>query len=256
MPHGIKVTDLFKELSRFNAGFVVVGDQERIHGIVTEGLMLQIFLKFQQHPEHQALISFRQYFEPVQFAQQEEDMGALLKKVLTAVGHRVVVLDQNQKAVGYLTAKNILPHFAGTTANEDNSKPNAGKWESDLYFYESFFEKAPFMMHSVNSEGHLQMANEMLHRVLGYQYPELIGRHLSELYTAENLKKAQKGVEVILKEGFHKIVHSAMLTKLGTPIEVEVASRALHDVRGNPIGTVTVSRPLDMKVLLGALKFS
>jgi PAS domain S-box-containing protein len=146
----------------------------------------------------------------------------------------------------------VLPQFMGS--RDRSHIEGQKKWETDFYFYESFFDKAPFMMHSVNSEGRVQMANEMLHRVLGYEYPELIQRHLSDIYTKENWSKAQKGVEVIFKEGFHKVVKSAMLTKSGDVIEVELASRALVNTAGQVVGTVTVSRPLDMKILIDSLK--
>jgi PAS domain S-box-containing protein len=246
------LAELFDRLSGLPEGFAVVGESSRAHGVIHEGTLLQIFLKHKQNPKYDALIFYRNYFDPIQFVQQEEDLNLVLKKVLMSVGNRIFVLNSDQKIIGYITAKDVLPQFLGSRnqCHGEGSK----KWDTDFSFYEYFFDKAPFMMHSVNSEGKIQMANEMLHRVLGYDYPELIQRHLSDLYTEENWAKAQKGVQVIFKEGFHKVVKSAMLTKSGEAIEVELASRALLNPLGYRIGTVTVSRPLDMNVLIQSLK--
>jgi hypothetical protein len=41
-----------------------------------------------------------------------------------------------------------------------------------------------------------------------------------------------------------------MVTSSGTKLEVELVSRALTDQHQNPIGTMTISRPIDMKFLI------
>lgn len=245
------VEDLFKS-SNYNLGFWIVGEASRVHGIISEASLLKIFLKNQLHPERQSLILFRDAFEPIQFIQEEEPIGEVLKKVLIAVGNRALVLNNKHEVKGFITIQDLLPHFLGD--RKVNPALPKSDWESDLYYYENFFDKAPFMMHSVNAEGHIQMANEMLHSVLGYTYPDLVGMHFLQLYTPENWSKAQKGVKVIFKEGFHQVVNSSMMTKDKQKIDVELASRALHSTQGHPIGTVTVSRPLDMQVLIQTLR--
>lgn len=251
LKYDLSTAELFKH-SLQPLGFWVVGEGSRVHGMVTEASLLKIFLKNQLHPERQSLILFREAFEPVQFIQEEEPIGEVLKKVLVAIGNRVLVLNNKQVVTGFITIQDLLPHFLGERKSETFHVKS--DWESDLYFYENFFDKAPFMMHSVNAEGSIQMANEMLHSVLGYSYPELVGMHFLQLYTPDNWNKAQKGVEVIFKSGFHQVVKSCMLTKNKQKIEVELASRALHNTKGQPIGTVTVSRPLDMQVLIQTLR--
>ena len=246
------LSELFDKLSHLPQGFAVVGQSQKAHGVIHEGTLLQIFLKHKQTPKYNTLIHYRSFFDPIQFVQQEESLESILKKVLTSVGNRIFVINSDTEIVGYITAKDVLPQFLG--AREQSYDETAKKWETDFYFYENFFDKAPFMMHSVNSQGQIQMANEMLHRVLGYDYPQLIQRHLSDLYTSENWQKAQKGVKVIFKEGFHKVVKSAMVTKSGQSIDVELASRGLLNTGGQVVGTVTVSRPLDMNVLIQSLQ--
>jgi len=252
--YDMSLNELFDHVSHLPEGFAVVGDESRAHGVIHEGILLQIFLKHKHTPNQKALIFYRDFFDPIQFVQQEEDLNSVLKKVLTSVGNRIFVINSEQKIVGYVAARDVLPQFFGNRNRTQVEGYN--KWETDFYFYENFFDKAPFMMHSVNSEGRIQMANEMLHRVLGYEYPELIQRHLSDLYTSDNWLKAQTGMQVIFKKGFHKVVNSAMRMKNGEVIEIELASRALLDAQGQAVGTVTVSRPIDMNVLIKSLKIN
>jgi PAS domain S-box-containing protein len=197
----------------------------------------------------------------MQLIQQSEDFPEVMKKLMTAVGHRVFVIDSNSAVIGHITAKDILPFFSSQdsphtpTPNVSlgTSLPLIETLKSELYLYESFFEKSPFMMHSVNPQGSIQMANEMLHSILGYEYGELIGKTIFDLYPKENHKKASAGIQTILHQGFHQIIQGQMLTKHGQPIEVELASRALLDQRSQPVGTITVSRPLKMELILDNL---
>lgn len=249
-----KISELFEDQEVLPKGFVLIGNSKRVHGVLNEGGLLQIFLKFQQNKKQDQLIYFRDFFEPVQYIQEEEDLNSILKKTLTAVGHRIFVLDSSQSVVGYISARDVLPQFMGKRVTL--GEVDKFSWESQLYYFENFFDKAPLMMHSVNIYGDIQMANEMLHRVLGYEYPELIGKKLSDLYTQDNLLKAKKGIALILKDGFHQVVQSSMVKKDGKIVVVEIASRVLKNIQGESIGTVTVSRPLDMIVFIEALKMN
>ena len=107
-------------------------------------------------------------------------------------------------------------------------------------------------MHSVNPKGEIQMANEILHKVLGYEYGELIGKTIFDLYPKENHKKAQAGIQTILHKGFHQVIQAQMITHDKSVIDVEMASRALTDQKGVAVGTITVSRPLKMDKLISS----
>jgi PAS domain S-box-containing protein len=236
-----------------HSGFVAVrASQERFQGVLTEGALVRIYLKFQQQKEKETIILYRDLFEPMQLIHEDEVFPEVVKKLLTAVGHRVFVINSKSEVVGYISAKNVLPYF--TAQHHDSKGPRTEELKSDLYFYESFFEKSPFMMHSVNKDGVIQMANEMLHAVLEYPFGELIGRTIFDLYFKENQKKAEAGIKTIFSQGYHKVVRSQMLTKTGKTIEVELVSRALVNHFNEPVGTMTVSRPLDMEVLLKTFK--
>ncbi len=262
------VVEAIDFLKTHPSGFVTVkAADDRYQGVLTEGNLVRIFLRSQNQPDKQALIFYRDCFEPMQLIHQDEEFSEIVKKIMTAVGNRVFVIDNQGVVIGHITAKDILPTFVfkptdKPTAEKSHSQmpatlqvPGAqlDSMKSELYLYESFFEKSPFMMHSVNPKGVIQMANEILHTLLGYPYGELIGKTIFDLYPKENHKKAEAGIQTILNHGFHKVIQAQMIAKDGKVVEVEMASRALTDPSGKSVGTITVSRPLNMDELLAAL---
>jgi PAS domain S-box-containing protein len=230
----------------------VAASQDRIQGVLTEANLMRIYLRYQNQPGKDALIFYRDCFEPSQLILEGEDFHEVVKKVMTSVGNRVFVIDSSGKLIGHLTPKQVIPILAGKATAKAMQGAAFDELKSQLYLYESFFSKSPFMMHSVNSQGFIQMANEMLHHILGYEYGELIGKTIFDLYPKQNHEKAQAGIQTILSQGYHEVIKAQMVHKQGQIIEVELASRALVDPWKNPIGTMSVSRPLDMRLLLEA----
>lgn len=230
----------------------VMASEDRYHGVLTEAGMVRTYLRYQSKPSRDVLIHYRDLLEPAQLIQQNEIFPEIVKKIMTAVGNRVFVIDDSGKAIGHITAKDILPMFSKFGKSKHPTSATE-ELRSELYLYESFFEKSPFMMHSVDHKGNILMANEMLHAMLGYPYGELIGRTIFDLYPKEVHELAEKGIKTIFAKGFHKVVKSSMLHKNGSKVEVELMSRALHDQKDQPIGTITVSRPLDMEYLVQCL---
>lgn len=227
---------------------------DRYQGVLTEASLMRIYLKYQTQKDKEALVFYREYFEPMQLIIESEPFPEIVKKVLTAVGHRVFVIDGKSKVIGFISAKNILPMLAGGGIGPSKNQSGISEpLQSNLYLYESFFYNSPFLMHSANQTGTIQMANEVLHKVLGYEYGELIGKTIFDIYPKENHKKAEEGLKKILDRGYHKITTGTMVRKDQTQIEVELVSKALMDQNNHPIGTITVSRPMDIKVLLKSL---
>ncbi len=232
----------------------VQASPERFHGVITEGGLMRIYLRYKSHPERESLILYRDLFEPAQLINENEPFAEIVKKIVTAVGHRVFVINESSAVIGYIKAQDILPFFlekSRAAVTESPSDLNAV--HSNLYLYENFFTQSPFLMHSINRQGEIQMANEILHRVLGYQYGELLGKTVLDLYPKEVQQKVAESLSQIIDKGSHKIVKGQMVHKNGNLVEVEMVSRALLDQGGDTIGTITVSRPIDMKYLLDCL---
>lgn len=254
------VADAIEFMNSHTDHFVAVkAADDRYHGVLTEGNLVRMYLRSQNQPDKQALIFYREWFEPMQLIQEGEEFPEIVKKIMTAVGHRVFVINPQSVVIGHITAKDILPYFEHkkTELSKTARFAPAGSLEqlkSELYLYESFFEKSPLMMHSVNPLGEIQMANEMLHSVLGYEYGELIGKTIFDLYPKASHEKAAAGIKTILHQGFHSVLQAQMVNKSGKIIDVEMASRALMDQNNKPVGTMTVSRPLKMELILQSLK--
>lgn len=232
---------------------VVSASPDRIQGILTEGNLVRIYLRYQAQPSKEALIFYRDCFEPAQLILESEPFAEVVKKIMTSVGNRVFVINSQGQLVGHITSKHVLPFLAGKKEVKPLQGEAFDELKSQLYLYENFFSKSPLMMHSVNPQGFIQMANEILHSILGYSYGELIGKTIFDLYSQSAHEKAQQGIQTILDQGYHGVIKSEMVHKDGSLIPVELASRALQDPWKNPIGTITVSRPLNMELLLQVL---
>jgi len=232
---------------------IVQASPERFQGVLTEASLVRLYLRYLSQPDKDAVILYRDFFEPAQLIHQNETFPDIVKKLMTAVSHRVFVINDQGEVVGYISVKDILPYF-GSQKLQASPEPKLANEEmsSDLYLYENFFSQSPFMMHSVNKEGVVQMANLILHRMLGYEYPQLVGRSVFDLYPKAVTAQVQDSLSQIIDSGKHKIVKGQMMHKTGVGLEIEMVSRALQDQKGKVIGTITVSRPLDMAKLLEA----
>lgn len=254
LPFSATIGEAIEFLKVQTKGFAIVqASAERFHGVLTEGNLMRIFLRYQANPDRDSLILYRDLFEPAQLINENESFSEIVKKLLTSVGHRLFVINERSHVVGFITAKDILPYFSPLQQGSEREPEKIDSLKSDLYYYETFFAKSPFMMHSVNREGVIKMANEMLHVMLGYNYGELIGRTIFDLYPKEAHAAAAAGLKTIFQQGFHSIVTSEMIRKDGSHLAVELVSRALTNQFQDVVGTMTVSRPMDMKLLLESL---
>lgn len=258
LPFDATVDDAIVFFKNNPSSFVAVkAAEDRYQGVLTEGKLVQVYIRYQSQKAKDSLIFYRDCFEPMQLVHEDEAFAQVVKKIMSAIGNRVFVINSSGGVIGSITAKDVLPYFAidqSQLQNQAALQLPIESLKSELYLYESFFDKSPFMMHSVDSKGVIQMANEALHAVLGYSYGDLIGKTIFDLYPKENHQKAQAGIKTIMSRGFHQVIQAQMLTNSKQVMDVELASRALSDQNDNAIGTITVSRPLNMEILLKALE--
>ncbi len=245
----LSITAALSVLKEQKTTFALVqASPDRFHGVLTQARLVPIFIRYKAQPAKDLLIHYREFLEPVQLVQEIEPLHQVLRKLVGAVGHRLFVINDQQHVIGCILPEDVLPVLApqqGSIEVEEARK--------DLPMYENFFEGSPFMMHSVNSQGIIQLANQILHKILGYEFGELVGKTIFQLYAPENHAPAAQGLKSIFEKGYYKVIHSQMLRKDGTSIEVELVSRALKDQSGRIVGTLTVSRPLNMELMLEAL---
>lgn len=242
----------------------VISGLKNHHGIITEINLMRIFLRWQMQQDKKQLVHYLECLEHMQLVGENETFPDVVKKIVASPGNRIFVINRDFDLVGTIAARDILPVLVGTESGHDimhdGTQAEAIAFEkeietlrSELYLYENFFTYSPYMMHSSNTEGVIRMANDMLHAVLGYNKGELIGKTIFDIYPQENHEKAREGMKKIIKHGYHQMIHAQMVSKNKTVIDVEMASRQLSDQTGKPVGTITVSRPLKQKDLLGMI---
>jgi len=87
--------------------------------------------------------------------------------------------------------------------------------------------------------------NEAALRVGGYSSKdELIGRNSVELISAEDVKRASEYMAKAFKEGQNVLIEHKMMTKDGREIDVEASGAMLRNVRGKPVGVVSVVKDI------------
>src|SRR6218665_2831594 len=107
------VPEAIEYLKTGSRGFAIVrASEDRFHGVLTEGQLMRIFLRYQQDTSRESLILHRDLFEPAQLVHENEYFPEIVRKLVTAASNRVFVIDNASKVVGFITAKDILPYFS------------------------------------------------------------------------------------------------------------------------------------------------
>lgn len=230
-------------------------------GLLSDMDLLKALVQYKSNPKgaYNKIIHAQEWFEPVIFVRNDDTPSDVVKALVVSPTHRVLVRDESKKIVGIISPKDLLRNLCG---DKKVSKPlldelhalNAqiealkGKLsEMTMYLetYDTVFQSGMYMLHSVNREGKIVMANERLHKLLGYEPGTLIGKTIFDIYHASVHQDARAGLKKIMAEGKHFLTYSIMLKKNGESIKVDLASAALKDEAGRFLGTFTISRPYE-----------
>jgi PAS domain S-box-containing protein len=110
------------------------------------------------------------------------------------------------------------------------------------------------MMHSVDRQGVIQMANKAAHKILNYKNGELVGKTIFELYPHQMHKAVREGLDRILETGYHHLVETMMVTSQKELVKVEVVSTSIKDGAGVRSGTITIGRVNDPDAMVKTLQ--
>lgn len=246
----------------------VVDAHGEILGLLTElGLIRGYFRLHSKTGQKEHLAYHMDILEPCQTIQEDAHVQETVKLLLKTPTHRVVVLDKHKKITGIISPKDILRVFTGERDKKsriqrdlqetrDNLRQLTGQLkdaEEIISRYHGYFENAPFMIHSVNEEGKIVLANRRLSEALGYKPSELVGKTIKDLFDEENYNKAMNGLKKLMLEGVHPAVVTVMKCKDGSTMRVEACSTTLRSEKGDFIATITMSRRLASDNMLRAL---
>jgi PAS domain S-box-containing protein len=240
----------------------------KLLGVLTELDLVKGILRHHiELEEHATIAKHMDLLEKASCVGENDTVTVVIKAIVQSTAHRVIVVDRIQRIVGIISPKDVLKIVFGeikTSPNlQEQLKQALAKVEElsreveflsrDREQYEKLFLESPYMIHSVDYEGKIIMANRKIHDVLGYAQGELLGKSIYDIYPKGLHKEAKNGLESIIDKGFHGLTYTTMLTKEGAPKRVDLASSALRSKSGEFLATITISRLVDSDALLRAL---
>ena len=111
--------------------------------------------------------------------------------------------------------------------------------------YRNLFENANDMIATFTLDGTITSVNRGLEVTLGWFWEELIGQHYSKLATPAALALADERTRRALAgEELPSIFEAEIVRKDGRVVPIEVRSRFIRDVAGQPIGVQGIFRDL------------
>lgn len=257
--------------NRFTA-LPVVDQRESIVGVLTDFILVKLFL-------HRAsiksanksglnLLYFQDKLDPIATIEEDEPITNAFKVMSQSPNHRVFVTKEG-KLSGALSPKDVIPLLAGGEARapqHSSDMTEAQKRINELLSeleserlqhrnYSSFFDNAPVMMHAVDFNGNLVMANKMLHTMLGYEPNEIIGLPYMELYPYQLRNQVEQSLYLIKTTGYNPLISTMMVKKDKSLLKVEMASM-LRKENGIPVTTISVSRPSELSNILDYLRLA
>ncbi len=246
----------------------VVTPMGKVLGLLSEISLVKASLRqYMESGKHEKVVHHQDLLEEAAFVIEDDGLDEVLKTLIKSPSHRVLVMSKTGKLIGIISPKDILALLSGEgkktinlRAELDSAKVEAEKLSMQLKNmaealarYQKLFSDTPYMMHSVDAQGVIQMANKKIHSVLGYIEGELIGRSLNDLYPKSVQHEAFDGLKRIMEQGYHHTTYTSMMTKSGQKVRVDIASSSLRDNEGRFIGTISISREVDSENLLRSL---
>ncbi len=105
--------------------------------------------------------------------------------------------------------------------------------EKSLKKYRNIYNRAPVMMHSINSKAEIMSVSDFWLEKMGYDRKEVIGRKTIDFLTEETKKEALKKVKDFFKKGYSKNVPYQFKTKSGEVLDVLLSATSEYDEDGN-----------------------
>jgi PAS domain S-box-containing protein len=108
--------------------------------------------------------------------------------------------------------------------------------------YRSLYHHTPAMLHSIDPKGRLVSVSDYWVEVMGYSRDEVIGRPLTDFFTAESRQYAEKTVfPQFFKNGFCQDIPYQFVKKNGEKIDVLLSAIADRDAAGQIKRSLAVS---------------
>lgn len=238
----------------------VITPTGEILGLLSEVSLVKASLRHYLEPgKNEKVYAHRDLLEPIVYVQDNDSIDDVVKAIMKSPSKRVLVQDFKSKLVGIISPKDIIRFLSGEQHQKIQIEDHLKKYEEKtkslsvkvqtlqdlVHIYKEAFENSPLMMHSLDGKGEIIMANRKIHAALDYEYGDLIGKKIRELYPHTMHDLAMEGLETIKRIGFHNSTTTQMIKKDGHTMNVDIVSSALKNSEGAFLATISISRPLE-----------
>lgn len=263
------VTEAVKKMMTLHISTAPVIDEfGKLLGQISEVSLLKAFI-LTSRPENATknLKDFLQLFSAPTTVHMNDGIDKVVKNMMESENHRVIIVDDTGLLKGIISPKDILRFLVGEQSEQGTMmdemrilkdrlgilKDQLKATKDQLTKFSGVIEKSDFMVHSVNEQGRILLANEKMHTSLGYSPKELIGQSIMDLYDINFHQQIQNSLKEIVEGRESVKAYATYLTKFKKPIRVEIFTTAIRDPMGKFISTSTISRVIDSEELLRAL---
>lgn len=246
----------------------VITPMGEVLGLLSEiGLIRASLRQYLDPDKHEKVYAHKDLLEEAGFVSEDAEIEEVIKTMLNTPTRRVLVKNKDGKFTGIISPRDVLFLIHGTEAKVRDLKAELITLKEKAFTlqrkvseitlskekFQKIFEDSPYMIHGVDTEGRIVLANKKIRERLGYKQEELIGKNIKTLYPSTMVPMAVDGLKRIIDEGSHTLTYTTMLTKNGDKIRVDIASSALKDSEGHFVSTISISREIDSEALLRAL---
>jgi len=267
-----KVSDLFHLFVEHRMSLVpVVDESKKPIGLIEDAQIYKILIRHhfdEKAPQQEKLADYKSFIGQPVIVFESTPIQEVLKKLGQSKTNRVFVIDSlSGHLSGIISPIDVVDFIMGEEKhlNEMHKKLKnmqseignlKGKVENltgNLNVYQAAFENSPYMMHSMDQNGKIVMANKVMHDQLKYNSGELIGKTIDDIYPENYRALAKQALKKVIREGRFEKMYMSMTTKEKWLISVDVASSALYDENGKFVATITSSRALGLSPIQEAL---
>lgn len=246
----------------------VINPLGEILGILTELSLVKAYMLHKAKFHKSDKVGHHiELLETANYVEQNMPIIDVLRAMISAPTHRLLVRDPKLKIIGIISPKDMMRAVDGKANPSQNIKQKLFEAEKNLKesieklttieksleVYKKAFHETPYIMHAVDQNGIIVMANKREHEILGYQDGELIGKTIFDLYSEPMHSEAKRGLKAVIDGQTQHVTYTSMKRKDGSVLRCDIASSSLRDKNGVFISTISVLRPFDSEELLRIL---
>lgn len=246
----------------------VITPMGEVLGLLSEISLIRASLRMYLDPDKQEKVyAHKDLLEEAGFVTEDSEIEEVIKVMLSTPTKRVLVKNNEGRFTGIISPRDVLSLTHGSESKVRDLKAELTNLKEKTFIlqrkvseisssqekFQRIFEDSPYMIHGIDSEGRVVLANKKIRDRLGYFSEDMIGKKIQDLYPSTMLPMALDGLKKIIEDGAHTTTYTTMLTKTGDKVRVDIASSSLKDREGQFVSTISISREIDSEALLRAL---